>query len=987
MATSILIGSNELTLAFLQRRLGGLRAMPLRDSDRSLRSPAVSDTQLPTRAPSALSLSYPSEPDGATLAEETPPFPATISVQSSLIQSHVPSTEGVDSSMPPPQMGLPGGSIPSDTEGNASLVTSGVAAGSTPAFHQQPLPVDADDEGLPSGLPTPPSEMGIDDGEPRSASCSTSPRGFAADFVISYTRFAQNYPVIPTPPSLTPEPSVGEDRGMTSGIGRGSTRQGLIGVVSEPLSPLTPPLLLPSQGDGASLVEESDSDVSGQAAAHKVVEEQADDAGAISHGGDATERVRPGPGADQASIAELTVGTSSGVPVITLTNESSSITASDEDSPQVHVDPSRTLRSSGQPNVELSPEHDDDIDRAAYSATTTGYGYDSIIRFSSPLRRPSPPTALIPSRYATPSDALFPDGRPAQDHDEDEVWRTLVLGSGASTPASMLASGSGSGPPPLSTGFSHDLSRAPSVQHAPQQQISIDPSVLHDIPHGCEVPLTTSPQVSGRSLSPLTSLNDTDVDDSAHTRHGRDSAPVDSSSSRGRRGSGSYRGRLSEPSRGTSVVGGPSASVDELTLLARRAPLRIFLKLPGAVRGLKRKQDGDDVWGEGKGDEATSTGVVGTSAPRTQMPTVSLRAPESRTSHSFAVHPAELIPDAPVPRKRAKRQSKGAGSASVPPSDVTAVAPSLPPARSISSGLADSAREHSDMASHLPASRKRTKKPTERGEYARARQVKPKRTQKSTRRLPTTYHVRNGQIVTLASEPESPSQAPATSSAPRLENMRTPDQVRHRKGQENQAIKTPLSSPAKPSHSSPRIVRFVNSSPTKQDVWDAISRRARTWPELPSVFSHWDAQFIQCDKWYHYGCVAIESGDPRLAPGVLFICPTCHDQSAPRKTPRNQDDTCGRPDCPEPQVTAEAELFFVEKIMGRKKIEGYVYMWLAKWEGYPMSQATWIPKENVVGDGTKLFNAFLEDAVEQGVDLSQDVVLLREALEAGWGAC
>jgi len=52
-----------------------------------------------------------------------------------------------------------------------------------------------------------------------------------------------------------------------------------------------------------------------------------------------------------------------------------------------------------------------------------------------------------------------------------------------------------------------------------------------------------------------------------------------------------------------------------------------------------------------------------------------------------------------------------------------------------------------------------------------------------------------------------------------------------------------------------------------------------------------------------------------------------------------------------------------------------------------MSQATWIPKENVVGDGTKLFNAFVEDAVDQGVDLSQDVVLLREALEAGWGAC
>lgn len=54
---------------------------------------------------------------------------------------------------------------------------------------------------------------------------------------------------------------------------------------------------------------------------------------------------------------------------------------------------------------------------------------------------------------------------------------------------------------------------------------------------------------------------------------------------------------------------------------------------------------------------------------------------------------------------------------------------------------------------------------------------------------------------------------------------------------------------------------------------------------------------------------------------------------------------------------------------------------------FPMTQASWIPKENVVGDGTKLFNAFLEDAVKEGADVSQDVVLLQEALEAGWKAC
>lgn len=51
-----------------------------------------------------------------------------------------------------------------------------------------------------------------------------------------------------------------------------------------------------------------------------------------------------------------------------------------------------------------------------------------------------------------------------------------------------------------------------------------------------------------------------------------------------------------------------------------------------------------------------------------------------------------------------------------------------------------------------------------------------------------------------------------------------------------------------------------------------------------------------------------------------------------------------------------------------------------------MTQASWIPKENVVGDGTKLFNAFLEDAVGEGANLSRDVVLLQEAVAAGWEA-
>lgn len=60
---------------------------------------------------------------------------------------------------------------------------------------------------------------------------------------------------------------------------------------------------------------------------------------------------------------------------------------------------------------------------------------------------------------------------------------------------------------------------------------------------------------------------------------------------------------------------------------------------------------------------------------------------------------------------------------------------------------------------------------------------------------------------------------------------------------------------------------------------------------------------------------------------------------ARRQTLRHRNDSCERPDCPEPQATLDDEVFFVEKLVGRKKMEGYVYMWLAKWEGCVFSSS------------------------------------------------
>ncbi|KIK82349.1 hypothetical protein PAXRUDRAFT_153895, partial [Paxillus rubicundulus Ve08.2h10] len=135
-------------------------------------------------------------------------------------------------------------------------------------------------------------------------------------------------------------------------------------------------------------------------------------------------------------------------------------------------------------------------------------------------------------------------------------------------------------------------------------------------------------------------------------------------------------------------------------------------------------------------------------------------------------------------------------------------------------------------------------------------------------------------------------------------------------------------------------------------------------------------QFIQCDNcdmWYHYGCVGIEPGDPRPEPWAVFICPTL----------RKRDDTCMRPDCPQP-TEENTDVYFVERLVGRQKTGDASFWWLAKWDGYPMTQSTWITEANVVGDGTRLFETFQADAIKEGIDLSQDIALLSEAVAAGW---
>ncbi|KAH0835864.1 hypothetical protein J3R83DRAFT_9738 [Lanmaoa asiatica] len=1065
---------------------------PLADNSRSQRARS---TILPAASTSPDTSVVPSA-GGTGPAMETPSSARSIS-QSLLLQTPSLTTEGVDSSMTSPGLGPPVDSqtpltsplgclrrtdgtlisvfhvsrteahlgfpvqphaesdpedarMTSDTDG--AEIIGGVKTTSGPiptaaVHHRRSSPVVVDDEGLTSGLPTPPSETFTDDRESWMASRSTREHGAATNSIfISRTHLPRNFPVIPTPPFLTPEPSVGEGREMLRGTARESAQQGSLGVFSEPLSPFTPPMLSPIPAAGNL---HGGSEVSDRVAAQKVTEEHTEDTrstATLMNDG------RLSPQIVQVVVEKSISSTNSGVPVITVTHEPRSIAMSNEDSSQVPQG-----SSAGRPNFEL-PERNLDANGKS-PAYFQMDGYD--LRFSSPLRCPSPPTSATPSRYVTPTDS-----RHAQE--EDEVSSALMLGpSGVSTPVSGSASLSlifSQHPSPrvslvhphllqrLSTSISNhanDISVDPASSTSALELFTIDPSMLHGptptlFSHEPELP--SLPQVSDRFLTPLTSLGDTDVDNAARAPCGRDndaeveadatgrSKKVRASEPADRSRGGSCRGRHSEPYRAAasivcaasgattvsgSAVGGPSASLNELALLARREPLKIRLRFPETMRSLKRKWDAVDGGGEegGAGREGgcADSGEVGPGAnvpvddasqegQGEAMSSGVCRPMRSVTWFSTDIRPGGLQISADVPPSRIGAVT-AAPSTAMPIPGVSRLAPES----STGSGLADGAGEHPEMTSHFPVSRKRMKKQSERGayaaraasEHARNRQEKRRRAPKAKPKSLVKYHVRNGQIV-----PAEPKLGPERALEPRLQAPVTPSlsdttihaaeadqnstltstRICHRKGREDQMMKTPLSSPAKSGHPTPHT-RSVKSPPTTEEVCDKMSRLDGAWPELSSVFSHWDTQFIQCDNcdmWFHYGCVAIESGDPRLELDALFICPTCHTQSARRLTLRNHDNTCARPDCPEPQVTGDAELYFVEKLVGRKKTEGYVYLWLAKWEGYPMTQASWIPRENVVGDGIKLFSAFLEDAVQEGADLSQDVVLLQEAVEAGW---
>ncbi|KAG9313609.1 hypothetical protein JVU11DRAFT_5939 [Chiua virens] len=888
----------------------------LRDTHRSVATEiATGGTQLPSRAVSSTPL--PHERESVVDARSKISDPATSSldagasvvpspgvtsspsslmraqVQPSPLQAHSRGAKGVDSSMTSPQMSSfeDSQTLPTSVlcASSATIMTPTSDAGASdrpPGSNPEDAHAGRDDspatntveiciELAPvvqthcqhssrpvSCLPTPPSEASIDDYELRVVSVLTHDHAAAANTTADPRPCPLlKLPVIPTPPSLTPEPSGGGERLVISSTG-------FTGFYSGLPSPSTP-MLPPSTMDEVLPLEEGVKDVSREVGDRK-------DTGERGHLSDDVEGNATEVFCGDTSMNDAPTSTANtGTPVISVTNEP----LSKVDSSQIpgNVEPCTTPRSSPeQRHIELP----NDAPGPDNSCPQVG-GH---IRFSSLANLTSAP----PSRYTTPSESLY----------EDEVWHTLMPdASGLSTPAPddtslpLMASHQPSRVSSVRPDTSHQLSGSTLVNDVDHDHSSaslapaslgVDPSLLHDPPLQCHEPEPpTSPLTPESSLSSLTSVAGSD-----DARRDGEASPASS-----------------------PIVRLRQRGMSEMTLACT------------AEDPFEASEDSSELEAQTNVDDEHE------GAARAEVAAVALAAVSRMLT-------PDVTSTSSVSCKRTKRYGELKGNAT--------------PQKKVH-------REHG---------------------------MKP--------RSLVTHHVHDGRIVTVSlfSPLESQAQASVTPCIPQSsvhteeagQGSQAPTRRRKRNGRGNKT-KAVMS----PSTTSNRRMRL---SSKKDDVWDSIYEHSGTWPEFPGQFEQWDLQFIQCDncdEWYHYGCVGIVAGDPRLGLGAYFGCPECYTPSARWKTARRRKNVCKRPDCPEPHITGDTEVYYVEKLVGRKKVDEDTYMWLAKWDGYPMSEATWIPKENVVGGGTRMFDVFAEDAVEEGVYLSQDVLLLQEALDAGFG--
>ncbi|KII87569.1 hypothetical protein PLICRDRAFT_639769 [Plicaturopsis crispa FD-325 SS-3] len=231
-------------------------------------------------------------------------------------------------------------------------------------------------------------------------------------------------------------------------------------------------------------------------------------------------------------------------------------------------------------------------------------------------------------------------------------------------------------------------------------------------------------------------------------------------------------------------------------------------------------------------------------------------------------------------------------------------------------------------------------------------------------------------------DPTSYSRASSLSSLSTLEDSDDPDQrsvtptQRRARRQSTRLVKASASS-ASTSKKRKSIAPEGSAKRVKRSK--SYKREAVEWPARTGEIGEFQRTFIQCDKcdsWYHYGCVGIVLGDPRLRADSteMFVCPPC-DSGVVNGNKGRKGKKVG-------------EEFVVERLVGRRerKEEGRKgFLWLIQWEGYPISQATWTPEEHM-GYFAKLQEDFYEAAAAEGLDVDDDTqtLLLQDATDGGW---
>ncbi|TBU44723.1 hypothetical protein BD309DRAFT_1079832 [Dichomitus squalens] len=199
-------------------------------------------------------------------------------------------------------------------------------------------------------------------------------------------------------------------------------------------------------------------------------------------------------------------------------------------------------------------------------------------------------------------------------------------------------------------------------------------------------------------------------------------------------------------------------------------------------------------------------------------------------------------------------------------------------------------------------------------------------------------------------------------------------------------------------------------TPIKEPVQQQQQPKTRYEPPMIGTDCPWPGkvlgeetsrrEFVQCDNcegWYHFGCVGIITGDPRLDPSAQFYCPPCETSEAvqiQRRAERYKAAACLRPDCDFPGAAEDTNEYFVDRIIGRRPFkpeidtdvrESTEYMWLVKWDGYKADLATWAANEHL-GECGKFIEEFEQAAEIEGRDLDarDNTILLNEAAAAGW---